>query len=125
MKSEPSSRLATAGRLALPLLLASSAACSQPPAPAVHSSANSGNEGTVVAQASNQLPVANLPFAQGRSFATLDEYLEFRKARGAYDVPWYRPIKPGMYELVSFRAPGAERQVYSRVELARKFGFKE
>lgn len=74
---------------------------------------------------SEQRPVAGLPFAQGRSFASLDDYLEFRKSRGAYDVPWYREIRPGVFELVSRRGPGAQPQIHTRAELARKFGFQE
>ena len=69
-------------------------------------------------------PVTDLPFAQGRTFTSLDEYLEHRKAQGAYDVPWYRLIKPGSYELVGRRGPGAPPKIYTREELARKFGFK-
>ncbi len=76
-------------------------------------------------QSSQQPPVANLPFSQGRSFASLDEYLGLLETRGAYDVPWYRQIRPGVYELVSRRPPGAQPQIYSREELARKFGFQD
>ena len=77
-----------------------------------------------MAEASRPRAVADLPFSQGRSFDSLEEYLEFRKGRGAYDVPWYREIKPGTYELVSRRGPGAEPKIYSREELSRKFGFR-
>lgn len=108
---------------AIPILLASSAACSQS-APQVRSAAAESSEGTVVAENSEQRTVADLPFAQGRSFASLDDYLEFRKSRGAYDVPWYRQIRPGVYELVSRRGPGAQPQTYTRAELAQKFGFQ-
>ena len=72
-----------------------------------------------------QPALANLPFSQGRSFASLDEYLAFLETRGAYDVPWYREIRPGVYELVSRRGPGAEPKIYTRDELARKFGFQQ
>ena len=78
-----------------------------------------------MASDSGQRAVADLPFSQGRSFASLDEYLEFRKKRGAYDVPWYREIRPGLYELVSRRGPGAQPKIYTRAELARMFGFQE
>lgn len=73
----------------------------------------------------SQRPVADLPFAQGRIFTSLDSYLEFRKSRGPSDVPWYREISPGIYELVTRRPPGSEPRTYTRVELARKFGFDE
>ena len=68
-------------------------------------------------------PVSDLPFAQGRSFATLDDYLVFLKSRGRYDVPWYREIRPGFYELVSRRGPGAAPPTFTRAELEAKFGF--
>lgn len=127
MKCEPKTPgQATVTQLwVVPLLLASSAACSQPSAPEVHSSPANSSKEAAVAQASHHPAVANLPFAQGRSFASLDEYLEFRKARGAHDVPWYREIRPDLYELVSRRGPGTEAQTYTREELARKFGFHE
>lgn len=64
-----------------------------------------------------------LPFAQGRSFASLDEYLDFRRARGATDIPWYREVSPGVYELVARRGPGAAKQTFTRAELLAKFGF--
>lgn len=67
--------------------------------------------------------VSGLPFSQGRSFTSLDEYLAFLRKRGAYDVPWYREIQPGVYELVSRRGPGAQPQIFAREELERKFGF--
>lgn len=77
-----------------------------------------------MAKPETQAAVAGLPFAQGRTFTSLDDYLEYRKSRGPSDVPWYRQVKPGTYELVSRRGPGAERKLYTREELARKFGFK-
>jgi hypothetical protein len=67
--------------------------------------------------------VANLPFSQGRAFRSLDEYLAFLRERGRYDVPWYREIRPGVYELVSRRGPGAQPRTYTRAELEEKFGF--
>lgn len=69
--------------------------------------------------------VEGLPFSQGRSFTSLDEYLAFRRSRGAYDVPWYREIRPGVYELVARLGPGAQPQTFTREELERKFGFDE
>ena len=110
---------------AIPMLLVSSAGCSQPIAPDVHSSAANSSKGESVAQSSQPGAIADLPFAQGRSFASLDEYLAFRERRGASDVPWYREIEPGLYELVSRRAPGAQPKTYTRAELAQMFGFKE
>lgn len=66
-----------------------------------------------------------LPFSQGRSFESLDIYLAFLAERGKAGVPWYREIKPGVYELVSRRGPGAEPRHFSRAELLQKFGFTD
>ena len=67
--------------------------------------------------------VANLPFSQGRAFRSLDDYLAFLRERGRYDVPWYREIRPGVFELVSRRGPGGQVRTFEREELERKFGF--
>lgn len=66
---------------------------------------------------------SELPFAQGRSFATLDDYLAHLQRRGATDVPWYRQVEPGLYELVSGRGRRAAPRRYTREELLRRFGF--
>jgi hypothetical protein len=68
--------------------------------------------------------VADLPFARGRTFATLDEYLAYRQSLGATDVPWYREVRPGVYEVVGRRARGVEPQTFTRQELLEKFGFR-
>lgn len=67
--------------------------------------------------------MSGLPFSQGRSFASLDDYLAFLETRGAYDVPWYREIRPGVYELATRRRPGTPPQLSTREQLAQKFGF--
>jgi len=64
-----------------------------------------------------------LPYGQGLSFATLDDYLAHLRRRGAYDVPWYREVSPGVYELVSRRGPRAAPVRFTREELLRRFGF--
>jgi len=85
--------------------------------------------GPVLAQSARTLAdnrgqaVTDLPFAQGRSFATLDDYLAYRAARGASDVPWYREVAPGIYELAGRRGPGAPAKRFTRAELMAKFGF--
>lgn len=63
-----------------------------------------------------------LPFGQGLSFATLDDYLAHLRRRGAYDVPWYREVSPGVYELVAGRTRGRPQR-HTREELMRRFGF--
>jgi len=69
--------------------------------------------------------VQDLPYAQGRTFDSLDAYLAFLKQRGKTGVPWYREVKPGLYELVSRRGPGAEPRRYTRAELLERFGFTD
>jgi hypothetical protein len=66
---------------------------------------------------------SELPFAQGRSFATLDDYLAHLRRRGATGVPFYREVSPGVYELVARRGPGARPERATRDELMRRFGF--
>ena len=67
--------------------------------------------------------VAGLPYARGRSFATLDEYLAYlEKTNGPIDLPWWRRVKPDLYERV-VRMRGAQPQTATREELMRRFGF--
>lgn len=66
-----------------------------------------------------------LPFAQGKRFATLDAYLAHLERRGATGVPFYRLIAPGRYALAAGRGRGIELEEYSRAELAARFGFTE
>lgn len=66
----------------------------------------------------------DLPFAHGRSFATLDEYLaHLRDRAGPVGQPWYREIRPGVYELVTSLRPRGEPEIYTREELMGRFGF--
>jgi len=67
-----------------------------------------------------------LPYAAGRQFRTLDDYLAFRKTLGATDRPWYEEVSPGIYKLTGGRRlPGSPEPVYTRQELLEKFGFSE
>ena len=67
---------------------------------------------------------AELPYAGGRQFRKLDEYLAFRKTLGATDRPWYEEVSPGVYKLTGGRRlPGSPEHTYSRRELLEKFGF--
>ena len=70
-----------------------------------------------------QPPVGNLPHARGQTFRTLDEYLAFLRNQGFIDKPWYREIRPGIYELQTSRTPAPERRTFTREELEKKFGF--
>ena len=68
--------------------------------------------------------VKGLPSSFGRSFATLDDYLEhLRNHAGTVDQPWYRKIGPDTYELVTSMRPAPPPQTFTREELMRKFGF--
>ena len=69
--------------------------------------------------------IGTLPFAHGKTFATLDAYLAHRETLGAIDAPWYRCIATDRYELVTRGAPGSAVQTFTRAELAEKFGFEE
>lgn len=66
-----------------------------------------------------------LPFAQGRSFASLDDYLAHLERRGATGVPFYRRTSQGDYELVSGRGRRGPPARYSRAALMQRFGFVE
>jgi hypothetical protein len=68
--------------------------------------------------------VRDLPSSFGRSFATLDEYLgHLRNYAGPIDLPWYREIRPGVYEYVTTMRPAPPPQTFTREELMRKYGF--
>ena len=67
--------------------------------------------------------VANLPFARGKVFHSLDEYLAHLEKLSAIDLPYWREIKPGVYEHV-IRMPEAEREIATREELMQRFGFE-
>jgi hypothetical protein len=65
----------------------------------------------------------DLPFGQGLSFATLDEYLAHLQRRGATGVPFYREVRPDLFELVAGRGRGIPAESATRTELMRRFGF--
>jgi hypothetical protein len=66
--------------------------------------------------------VANLPHAHGAIFRCLDDYLAHLERLGAIDLPWWREIRPDVYEHV-VRMPEAQREIATRDELMRRFGF--
>jgi hypothetical protein len=117
----------TFGLAAITLMAAS--ACGTPSAPADPVSANSAiaadREGGTVA---NQAPI-------NERFRSLDEYLAFlERTQAPVDGPWYREIRPGVFELMTgnLRVVGAigepqqpQKQIFTREELARKYGFAE
>lgn len=67
--------------------------------------------------------VARLPYARGKTFRTLDEYLAHLERQGAIDLPWWRKVKPGLYERVTSRVPPGPPERATREELMRRFGF--
>jgi hypothetical protein len=67
--------------------------------------------------------VANLPFAMGRTFATLDEYLTYLECFAApIDKPWWKEIRPGFYEHKT-TATNGKAETATRDELMKRFGF--
>ncbi len=71
----------------------------------------------------NDEGVSGLPFARGASFRCLDDYLAHLQRNGAIDLPWWREIRPGVYEHVTTRT-GREPEEATREELMRRFGFR-
>ena len=67
--------------------------------------------------------VADLPYSWGKRFSSLEEYLEHLRCHaGPIDLPWWREVRPGLYERV-VRMRGAERETATREELMKRFGF--
>ena len=80
----------------------------------------------VAAPMGDNVTNAQLPISE--RFRSLDEYLAFlEKTQAPIDKPWYRQIRPGIYELQTgnFHQLGekASKRVFTRDELERKFGF--
>ncbi|MEQ1618127.1 MAG: hypothetical protein ABL883_07265 [Terricaulis sp.] len=89
-------------------------------------SPSTNNAATASAPAAAQTDsecVEGLPFARGAVFCSLDEYLAHLEVQGAIDLPWWREVRPGLYERV-VRMPEAQREVATREELMRRFGFR-
>lgn len=78
-----------------------------------------------VAASSSESGVANLPFAMGKTFATLDAYLKHLECfAGPIDKPWWKEIRPGVYQHIK-TATNAEPETATREELMKRFGFSE
>ena len=107
------------------LALASLAgACSQQPARAVAGPEPRKETAMTPDDSDGAQPVRQLPFAHGRSFATLDEYIEhLRNHAGPVGQPWYRKVGSDTYELVTTQRPAGEPQIFTREQLMRRFGF--
>ena len=99
-------------------------ACSEPLPTAVSPLEQDEVPVTKVNNGNGANPGRRLPFAHGRTFATLDDYLaHLRDHAGPIGQPWYRELRPGVYELVTNRAPPGEPAIVTRAELMRRFGF--
>ena len=63
--------------------------------------------------------------AVSQRFGTLDEYLAHLERQGAVDMPWWREVEPGIYELVTTFRPveGRAPERATRAELMRRYGF--
>ncbi len=70
-------------------------------------------------------PVTSAHVPINQRFRTLDDYLAYLEKTSALDNPWYRQIKPGLYRLetTNLRGPYSGKRLFTREELARKFGF--
>jgi hypothetical protein len=67
--------------------------------------------------------VANLPFAMGKKFATLDAYLAHLQCyAGPIDKPWWKEVRPGVYEHMT-TATNGQRETATRAELMKRFHF--
>ncbi|KMW57775.1 hypothetical protein AIOL_002743 [Candidatus Rhodobacter oscarellae] len=67
--------------------------------------------------------MAGLPDARGKSFATLDDYLAHLAKLGPIDIPYYEPQPDGRYRLIIRQPAGQAPLLFTRAELASKFGF--
>ena len=68
--------------------------------------------------------VANLPFAMGRRFATLDSYLMHLECHAQpVDSPWWKEIRPGLYKHMTTATNAPPNEIATRAELKKKFGF--
>ncbi len=87
--------------------------------------AERGKETAMTNEAGAGAPRRDLPYAHGRSFSTLDEYLaHLERYAGPVGQPWYRKVGPDAYELVTTIVPRGEPRTFTREQLMREFGFE-
>ena len=101
-------------------VLASGAACGAAP-----KGGAAGDPGAAAKETT--VKAGRLPINQ--RFRNLDEYLAYlRKHQAPVDGPWYKEIRPGVFELQTgnlriLGEDGREKKTFTREELERKFGF--
>ncbi|WP_375206282.1 hypothetical protein [Hyphococcus sp.] len=67
--------------------------------------------------------VAGLPYAHGKVFATLDEYLAHLQQLSAIDLPYWREVRPGVYEQVVHMPEATTPKTATREELLAMYCF--
>jgi len=69
---------------------------------------------------------ADLPGSNGKTFASLDEYLGHLELGGHIDKPFWERMKDGTYRWNTGRGMGLrEVETATRAELLEKYGFSE
>lgn len=107
---------------ALVLLTACGAPSRQVQAPEANRAANAAN-------AWEEMSQQNKPISQ--RFGSLDEYLaHLELTQAPVDGPWYRQIRPGVYELQTgnlrvLEGTSEPKRIFTREELEREFGFRK
>ena len=97
------------------------AGCGESPTAVAKSANGAGEQESKVADEGDE--VRNLPYARGRSFQTLDEYLAHLERQAAIDLPYWRRVGPDLYEWVRTRVPRGPPERATRAELMRRYGF--
>jgi hypothetical protein len=98
-------------------------------APARQASAPEANRTTNVADAGEKMAPQNQPISQ--RFRSLDQYLaHLELTQAPVDGPWYREVKPGIYELQTgnlrvLEGTSEPKRIFTREELEREFGFRK
>jgi len=95
--------------------------------------ANAREQSTADANVSASNPGNNVTNEQvpvSQQFRNLDEYLaHLERTQGPVDGPWYKQLRPGIYELqtgnLHLDTPDGEERTFTRQELERKFGFSK
>ena len=68
--------------------------------------------------------VVDLPYSFGKTFSTLDEYLAHLKQLAAVDLPYWREVRPDVFEQV-IHMTGAKPETATRDELMERYCFNK